>query len=98
MHHFVDDKSLHYSSKSLKDINQEIKLELKNILHWLRANKVSLNTKKTKRVRFRTQKTIIKKNKYFRMSGQKINMIKETKNVGMVMNAHLTFKSQKIVY
>ena len=32
------------------------------------------------------------------MSGQKLNMIKETKNLGMVMNAHLTFKNQKIVY
>ena len=42
--HFVDDTNLLYSSKSLKDINQKINFELKNIVHWLRANKISLNT------------------------------------------------------
>ena len=33
IHHFVDDTNLLYSSKSLKDINQKINFELKNIVH-----------------------------------------------------------------
>ena len=72
IHHFADDRNLLYSSKSLKDINQKINFELKNIVHWLRANKISLNTKKTEIVLFRAQKTEIKKNMNFRISGQKI--------------------------
>ena len=71
IHHFVDDTNLLYSSKSLKNINQKINFELKNIIHRLGANKISLNTNKTETVPFRAQKTITKKNMNFRISGQK---------------------------
>ena len=64
-HHFADDRNLLYLSKSLKGINQKINFELKNIVHWLRANKISLNTKKTEIILFRAQKTEIKKNMNF---------------------------------
>ena len=66
---------------------------MKNIVHWLWANKISLNTKKTEIVLFRSEKTIIKKNMNFRISGQKINIMKETTYLGMIMDEHLTFKN-----
>ena len=56
VHHFPDDTNLLYSSKSLKDINRTINFELKNIVYWLRANKISLNTEKTEIILFRTKK------------------------------------------
>ena len=56
IHHFADDTNLLYSSKSLKDINKKINFDLKNIVHWLRANKISLNTSKTEIILFRTKK------------------------------------------
>ena len=71
---------------SFKDINQKINFELKNIVHWLWANKISLTIKKIK-------KTEIKKNMNFQISGQKINIMKETKYLGMVMDEHLTFNN-----
>ena len=72
----------------------KINFELKNIVHWLRANKISLNTKKTEIVLFTgAQKTIIKKNMNFWISRQKINITKETKYLGMIMDEHLTFKN-----
>ena len=77
IHHFVDATNLLYSSKSLKDINQKINFELKNIVHWLRANKISLDTKKMEIVLFRAWKTIIKKTMNFQISGQKINIMKQ---------------------
>ena len=86
----MDHTNLLYSSKSLKDINQKISFELKYIVHWLRANKVSLKTKKTEIVLFRAQKTITKKNMNFRISGQKENIMKETKYLGMIMDEYLT--------
>ena len=75
-------------------MNQEINFELKNIVHWLRANKISLNTKKTKIALFRAQKTIIKKDMNFQISGQKANIMKETKYLGVIMDEHLTFKNR----
>ena len=44
-------------------------------------------------VPFRAQKKIIKKNMKLRISGQKINIMKETKYLGMIMDEHLTFKN-----
>ena len=62
IHHFADDTNLLYSSKSLKDINKKINFDLKNIVHWLRANKISLNTSKTEIILFRTKKNRYRKN------------------------------------
>ena len=66
---------------------------MKNIAHWLKANKTSLNTKKTEIVLFRAQKIMIIKNKNFQISGQKMNIMKETKYLGMIMDEYLIFKN-----
>ena len=47
MHHFADDTNLLYGHKSIKKINQITNFEIKKIVHWLRANKISLNSSKT---------------------------------------------------
>ena len=79
-----------YSSKSLKGIKQKINFELKNIVHWLRANEIPLNNEKTEIVLFRTQKTIINKNMSFRISGQKINIMKN------IMKSHMNTVKLKL--
>ena len=79
-----------YSSKSLKGISQKINFELKNLVHWLRANEIPLNNEKTEIVLFRTRKTVIKKNMSFRISGQKINIIKN------IMKSHMNTVKLKI--
>ena len=47
MHHFADDTNLLYSTNSMKKINRYINNNLKVIVHWLRANRISLNVDKT---------------------------------------------------
>ena len=59
-------------SKSLKDINKKKNFDLKNINHWLRANKISLNNDSLQI----NKKIQIKKHMNFRISGQKKNIIK----------------------
>ena len=61
IHHFGDDTNLLCSSKSLKDINKEINFELKKFVHWLRANKISLNANKTDLILFRSKRKQITK-------------------------------------
>ena len=46
IHHSAIDAKLLYSSTSLKVIYNTINYDLKNIVHWLRVNKIYLNTKK----------------------------------------------------
>ena len=47
---------------SPKDINKKINFGLKNIVHWCRANKFSLNTNKPETISFRTKKNRNQKN------------------------------------
>ena len=66
---------------------------MKNIVHWLRENKISFNTKKVEIVLLRAQKTMIKKNTNFQIRRQNIIIKKEIKHLGMAMDDHLTFKN-----
>ena len=92
IYHFADDTNLLCSSKSLKEINKKINFDLKNIVHWLKTNKISLNTNKTEIILFKTKKIDIKKHMNFRTSGQKTNIVKEAKYLGLMLDQHLTFK------
>ena len=51
--HFADDTNILYRDKSLRKINQRINFDLKNIVKWLRGNRIALNTNKTEIVLFR---------------------------------------------
>ena len=55
-HHFADDTNLLYSSKFLKDINQKINFDLKNIVYWLGQIKPPLTPKKRKLFLFEHKK------------------------------------------
>ena len=52
MFHFADDTNLLNISKSYKSLQKELNKDLKNINHWLIANKISLNDTKTKIIHF----------------------------------------------
>ena len=92
IHHFADDTNVLYVSNSLKDINNKINHDLKNIVEWLRANKISLNAGKTELVIFRSKNKRITKKLNFRISGQKIKICNKTKYLGIILDENLTFK------
>ena len=71
MYHFADDTNLIYSNTSLKLRNKYINHDLKLIVHWLHANRISLNVAKTEIVIFRPKSKKINKLK-LRLNGQKI--------------------------
>ena len=83
------------SSKSLKYINKKVNFELKNIVHWLRANKISLNTSKTDLILFfRSKRKQITKQLNFLISGQKIKIACKTKYLGLLLlDETLNFRS-----
>ena len=89
VHHFADDTNLLYSNSSLKSINKCINHNL--IVHWLRANRISLNVNKTEIVLFRPKNKIICKNTNFRLSGQKITPTAHTRYLGILMDQHLSW-------
>ena len=48
VHHFADDTNLLHLSNSIKKLNKLVNTDLKHLVNWLNANKVSLNIKKLK--------------------------------------------------
>ena len=55
-YHFADDTSVILSSTSLEILSKRINKDLFNLSNWLKANKLSLNVKKTELVIFRSKK------------------------------------------
>ena len=92
IHHFADDTNILNTSNALKDINRKISRDIKSIAEWLKSNKISLNSGKTELVLFRSKDKKIIKNMNFRTSGQKINMISQTKYLALILDEHLAFK------
>ena len=50
--HFADDTFIVYNSKKAKTIETVINTELKEVIKWLRLNKLSLNAGKTELIFF----------------------------------------------
>ena len=47
VHHFANDTNFLYLGKSMKKLKRLVIFDLKNLVYWLNANKISLNIKKT---------------------------------------------------
>ena len=92
--HFADDTTLLCQDKSLKEINRKVNRDLALLVHWLRANKISLNASKTEIILFRTKYKTFSKNLNFRLSGQKIEPSDYTKYLGVLIDKHLSWDHQ----
>ena len=56
MHHFAGDTNLLFLGKSIKKLDKFVNFNFKNLVYWLRANKISLNVKKTKLIIFKSER------------------------------------------
>ena len=91
--HFADDTNIIYSHKSLKKINQRINYDLRNIVEWLRANRIALYTDKTRTVLFRAARKHLTRKMNFRISGQRIKVKTCAKYLGIIIDEFLNWKS-----
>ena len=55
MHHFGDDANLLCLSNSIKKLNKLVNADLKHLVNWLNANKISLNVKRNEMVIFKSK-------------------------------------------
>ena len=96
IHHFADDTNILFLHISLKKINKYINHDLSQIVQWqwLTANKILLNASKTEIILFYPKTKTITKHLNFRISGQKINIVKQTKYLGIYLDKHPTWNFQ----
>jgi hypothetical protein len=67
--------------------------QMQNISEWLRANMLSLNEKKSNFMIFRPRQKRQTFDLLLKINGQKIDQVKETMFLGVILDEHLSWKS-----
>ena len=93
VHNFADDTNILFSSKKLETIKNVLNYELKNLVIWLRCNKLSLNEDKTKLVVFRPYNKKLPANFYIKINKYKIKPCPYVKYLGVLIDEHLSWNT-----
>ena len=80
-----DDSNIFLNGLDIKQIQNTINKELLNISNWLKANKLSLNVKKTHHMIF-TRKKHIDTDITLSIDGEPISEIQKTKFLGVIID------------
>ena len=91
-HHFADDTNLLYFNKSIKQLNKHINIDLKNLVHWLNANKIALNVGKTELVLFKPNRKKIDYALRLKLNGKRLFPTTSVKYLGIKIDANLNWK------
>ena len=89
---FADDTCLFLSHKDVNVIQSTLDTELPKVNDWLVANKLSLNTKKTKAMVFRHKNKSPKPLVKIMLNGIHIEEVSSMKYLGIILDHKLTFK------
>ena len=68
--------------------------DLKNLLQWLKANKLSLNVKKTELIIFHSKNTKLDYSVKFKLNGKILNPISTVKHLGILLDERLLWTKQ----
>ena len=72
VHHFADDTNLLCFSSSIKKLNKQVNADLKHLVNWLNANKISLNVKKTEMVIFKSKQRKLESDLKIKLCGKRL--------------------------
>ena len=89
---FADDTMLFLKNESLKTISKQANIDLKLLLNWLKANKISLNASKTELLIFRSVRKKIDYDLKIKIDGHRLRPSKVVKYLGVYIDEHLNWK------
>ena len=91
--HFADDTFIIYNSKKLKTIETVINYELKQVIKWLRLNKLSLNAGKTELIFFHSNsnRNVNFDDIYINFNGIRLTPVDFVKYLGMFIDKFLNW-------
>ena len=96
---YADDTAISYSSDKSEELDLVINEELQIIERWLQGNKLSLNVVKTQdmiigsKPEIKKLKNVISTLPSFRVGGEEIDLINETKYLAVVIDNCLTWEN-----
>ena len=76
VHHFADDTNLLCLSNSIKKLNKLASTDLKHLVNWLNANKISLNVKKSEMVIFKSSQKKFEGDLKIKLCGKRLMLLK----------------------
>ena len=83
VHHFADDTNLLCHSNSIKKLNKLVKADLKHLVNWLNANKISLNVKITEMVIFKSKQKKLEGDLKIKLCGKRLYPTESVKYLGV---------------
>ena len=92
VHHFADDTNLLHFSKSITKLNKYVKLNMKNLIDWLNANKISLNVQKTELVIFKHQRKKLDCEVKIKLNRKQLYPTDSVKYLGIRIDKNLNWK------
>ena len=92
--HFADDTNLLIRNKSLKQLQKHMNYDLRQLCHWLKANKISLNSSKTELIIFRHPNKQINYKLKIKINGKKLIPSNFVKYLCIYIDNHLNWSYQ----
>ena len=83
VHDFADDTNLLCLGNSMKKQNKLVNADLKRLVNWLNANKISLNVKKTEMVIFKSKQKKFEGDLKIKLSGKRLYSTESVKYLGV---------------
>ena len=89
---FADDTNIFTTGKSINDVIEAMNEELKKVVIWLNANKLSLNVRKTHYMIFHGKNRKIETNHSIQINSELIERVDSTKFIGVIMDTKLNWQ------
>ena len=90
-HIFADDTALLYIERSPKALQKRINIDMKLLLKWLNANKISLNIAKTEIILFKHKLKTIKFRFKIKLDGKRLIFKDYVNYLGVLIDKHLNW-------
>ena len=89
---FADDTNLLCMSNSIKKLNKLVNADIKHLVHWLNANKISLNVKKTEMVIFKSKQKKFEGDLKIKLCGKRLYPSESVKYLGVKIDTNLNWE------
>ena len=88
----LDDTNQLCLTNSIKKLNKLVNADLKHLVNWLNANKISLNVKKTEMVIFKSKQNKFEGDLKIKLCGKRLHPTESVKYLGIKIDTNLTWQ------
>ena len=94
-YNFADDTAILCTEKDPRRLKKKVNIDLKLLLHWLKANKLSLNVAKTVVLLFKNKRKEVNYDIKIKLDGKRMRFSREVKYLGMIIDDNLSMINHK---